>query len=298
MVGAGYLGRTLGAADLPRLRETLRDALGARIAGRSRAARPGRRRGEVPGLGPSLGDTRLAPVRVARDVVPAVYRVDPRTMPLGDMVRAATELGREVRALDPRLTYSHLGTLTEPRASSSLLRGRPDRSDLRAHPGHGLRGRDHGRVEPGALRRRRPPARLGDPDRRRPRAAHGTARLPDVRPRPRARGGRPRHRAPQPSTDRDVVVVTDPHYNALVAHEIVGHPVRARPRLKMEMAYAGRSWLSEAWTTPRSAGPSPRRSSPRTRTPRCPATATTRTTTTARPAAASFTSTGASSAAS
>jgi TldD protein len=48
---------------------------------------------------------------------------------------------------------------------------------------------------------------------------------------------------PLPSTDREVVVVTDPHYNALVAHEIVGHPAELDRALKMEMAYAGRSWL-------------------------------------------------------
>ena len=48
---------------------------------------------------------------------------------------------------------------------------------------------------------------------------------------------------PLPSTDRDVVVVTDPHYNTLVAHEIVGHPSELDRGLKMEMAYAGRSWL-------------------------------------------------------
>jgi TldD protein len=43
--------------------------------------------------------------------------------------------------------------------------------------------------------------------------------------------------------DREVVVVTDPHFNALVAHEIVGHPSEADRALKMEAAYAGRSWL-------------------------------------------------------
>ena len=43
--------------------------------------------------------------------------------------------------------------------------------------------------------------------------------------------------------DREVVVVTDPHFNALVAHEIVGHPSEADRALKMETAYAGRSWL-------------------------------------------------------
>lgn len=46
-----------------------------------------------------------------------------------------------------------------------------------------------------------------------------------------------------PSTDKEVIVVTDPHYNALVVHEIIGHPVEADRALKMETAYAGRSWL-------------------------------------------------------
>jgi len=44
-------------------------------------------------------------------------------------------------------------------------------------------------------------------------------------------------------SEREVVVVTDPHFNALVAHEIVGHPCEADRALKMEAAYAGRSWL-------------------------------------------------------
>lgn len=44
-------------------------------------------------------------------------------------------------------------------------------------------------------------------------------------------------------TDREVVVVTDPHSNGLVSHEIVGHPCEADRALKMEAAYAGRSWL-------------------------------------------------------
>ena len=41
----------------------------------------------------------------------------------------------------------------------------------------------------------------------------------------------------------EVTVVTDPHFNALVAHEIVGHPSEADRALKMEAAYAGRSWF-------------------------------------------------------
>ena len=42
---------------------------------------------------------------------------------------------------------------------------------------------------------------------------------------------------------REVVVVTDPHFNALLSHEIVGHPSEADRALKIEAGYAGRSWL-------------------------------------------------------
>ena len=38
-------------------------------------------------------------------------------------------------------------------------------------------------------------------------------------------------------------MVTDPHYNTLLSHEIIGHPVELDRGLKMEAAYAGRSWL-------------------------------------------------------
>jgi TldD protein len=48
---------------------------------------------------------------------------------------------------------------------------------------------------------------------------------------------------PLKATDKDVVVVTDPHYNALVCHEIVGHPAELDRALKFETGYAGRSWF-------------------------------------------------------
>src|SRR5262245_34634401 len=245
MVGAGYLGRTLGAADLPRLREILRDALGRahRRAGANGEAKA-EARGKFPGLGASLADTRLAPVRVSRDVVPAVYRVDPRTLPLGDMVRMATDVGREVRALDPRLTYSQIATLTELSRelfcssegalidqAFALTQGMAyvvgttaeSSQELYDVVGHqrgweiladGVRG-----------------PLLEQPDFRTfalalAREAAELAAAP-----------------PLPSTDREVVVVTDPHYTALVAHEVVGHPTELDRALKTEMAYAGRSWL-------------------------------------------------------
>lgn len=46
-----------------------------------------------------------------------------------------------------------------------------------------------------------------------------------------------------PATSEPVIVVTNPHFNALLVHEIVGHPAEADRALKLETAYAGRSWL-------------------------------------------------------
>jgi TldD protein len=245
MVGAGYLGGSLGAADVPRLREILRDALGrahrrAWASGEAKAEA----RDTLPGLGASLADTRLAAVRVGREVVPAVYRVDPRTVPLEAMVRATTELGRELRALDPRLTYGHLATHTELSRelfcssegalidqTFALTQGMAyvvgttteSSQELYDVVGH-QRGWEV--VTDGA---HEPFMELPD---FRTFALDLAREAIDLAAAP-----------PLPSTDREVVVVTDPHYNALVAHEIVGHPSELDRGLKMEMAYAGRSWL-------------------------------------------------------
>jgi TldD protein len=48
---------------------------------------------------------------------------------------------------------------------------------------------------------------------------------------------------PLKATEKEVVVVTDPHYNALVCHEIIGHPTELDRALKFETGYAGRSWF-------------------------------------------------------
>ena len=245
MVGAGYVGGVVGAADWPRLREILRDAL---ARAHRRAAASGEAKAEArakfPGLGAALADTRLAPVRVARDVVPAVYRIDPRAVPLPDIVRMTTELGREIRALDPRLTFHHLAAVTEisrelfASAEGALIdqtfaltqgmayvvgttaESSQELYDVLGHQ-RGWEIMTDGIHEP-----------LID--------------LPDFRAFALALAREAVDLAsapPLPSTDRDVVVVTDPHYNALVAHEIVGHPTELDRGLKMEMAYAGRSWL-------------------------------------------------------
>ncbi len=48
---------------------------------------------------------------------------------------------------------------------------------------------------------------------------------------------------PAPTTEKPVVVVTDPDFNGLVAHEIIGHPSELDRAMKWETGYAGRSWF-------------------------------------------------------
>jgi len=44
-------------------------------------------------------------------------------------------------------------------------------------------------------------------------------------------------------SEKEVTVVTDPYFNSLLVHEIIGHPMEADRVLKYETAYAGRSWF-------------------------------------------------------
>ena len=161
------------------------------------------------------------------------------------MVRTATELGREIRALDPRLTYSHLATVTELSRelfcssegalidqTFALTQGMAYVVGTTAESSQELYdvvGHQRG---------------LGDPDRRRARAVHGAARLPDVRPRPRPGGGRARgrpRRSPRPTgTSWSSPIRTTTRWSRTRSSAI---PASSTAALKMEMAYAGRSWL-------------------------------------------------------
>jgi TldD protein len=245
MIAPGYVGQTLGTADLDELDRVVREAL-------ERAYRRAMVNGEMKAdarekfgpLGEALADTRLHPIEVRQDTVAAVYRVDPRTMSLAEMVRYATDVSRQVAAVDTGVKYNYVGTVTE--LSRELFvsseGARIDQSfaltmgtctvvtvdgevsqDLYDALGH-QRGWEIllDGVDEAALRF--------------PSFLEFSLSL--------AREGVALAAAPVlPTSERDVVVVTDPHYNTLVSHEIIGHPVELDRALKMETAYAGRSWL-------------------------------------------------------
>ena len=195
-------------------------------------------------LGEALADTRLHPVEVRRDTIPAVYEVDPRTMDLARMVDETTDVSRRLAAQDPRLKYNYVSTLTQ--LSRELFVSTEgacvDQSfaltqglvwavavvDGVSHEIYDVLGHQRGWE---ILTRGVDEPLIQFPTFVEFALAMGREAV-EVAAAPVL-----------PSSDRDVVVVTDPHYNTLVSHEILGHPVELDRALKMETAYAGRSWL-------------------------------------------------------
>ena len=244
-VAPGYVGLTLGAADLTELERLLRDALASAYRRATfNADMKADAREKFGPLGEALADTRLAPVEIRRDTVGAVYRVDPRTVELAEMVRYATDVSREVAAAASAVKYNWISTLaqlsrelfastegalidqafalTQGACAVVAVAGQAS-LDLHDVLGH-QRGWEillEGVEDPLV---RFPPFREFSVALAREAAELAAA-------------------PPLPSSDREVVVVTDPHYNTLVSHEIIGHPVELDRALKMETAYAGRSWL-------------------------------------------------------
>src|SRR5438309_108660 len=245
MVAPGWVGLTLGSADLADLPRRLREAL-------ERAYRRAMVNGELKAtarekfgpLGEALADTRLHPIDVREDTVPAVYAIDPRTLPLAEMVAFTTDVSRRVAAAGPAPKYNYISTMTQLSRelfastegalvdqSFALTQGMclvvgvdgdvsQELYDVLGHQ-RGWEILTDGVDDP----------LLGFP----PFVDFSLAM---------ARESVELARAPAlPTSEREEVVVTDPHYNTLVSHEIVGHPVELDRALKMETAYAGRSWL-------------------------------------------------------
>ncbi len=245
MVAPGYFGRSLGAADLPHLEHIFKDALqSAYRRAMANAELKAEVKGKFGALGDSLSDTRLHPVQVRQEVVPAVFEVDPRAVPLDEMVRFTTDISKQVRAVHARLSYNYVSTMTqlsrELFASSegalidqsfaltqgmcyAVATGEGNSQELSDVVGH-QRGWE-------ILTRG-----VDDPLMTFPPFLEFSLDM--------AREGVELAVSPAlPTLDREVTVVTDPHYNTLVSHEIIGHPVELDRGLKMETAYAGRSWL-------------------------------------------------------
>src|SRR3989442_11322289 len=113
-VAPGYVGLTLGAADLGRLPAVIREAIErAHRRALVNAEMKADARGKFGRLGEALADTRLCPIAARQDTVPAEYEVDPRAVRLGDMVAYTTDVSRQVGAPDSRPNHHDIATLTQ-----------------------------------------------------------------------------------------------------------------------------------------------------------------------------------------
>jgi len=243
---AGYFGQTLGAADTDNLSEVIRDGLSQAY---ERAIASSRIKSEKKShwqtLGQSLHSTELAPIEICQDTIPGVYQINPIDVSLEEVSRLAQEVSKAVASYDPRVKINQIlietSLIRELFVSSeganidrtyALTQGlcavvavgnsgiQQSHYDCLGHQ-RGWEILTDGIEE--ELLRSKPFMHFALD------LAADSVSLSEARP--------------CPSSGKEVVVVTDPHYNALLVHEIIGHPTELDRALKLETAYAGRSWF-------------------------------------------------------
>ena len=245
MMAPGYFGRSLGAAELPRLDKVIKEAMRhAHHRARANADRKAAVRAEFGRLAETLSSTALAPIEIHQDVVPAAFEIDPRAVLLDELIALTTEISRSCSALDPHVKYTFISAFTllsrELFCSSEgtnidqsfaltqgscfvVAHGKSGPQELYDYIGHQrgwevmIRGAEEEFI-------RFPDFRTFCAN-----LTKDAVSLSEARP--------------LKATDDEVVVVTDPHFNTLKVHEIIGHPTELDRALKMEASYAGRSWL-------------------------------------------------------
>ena len=241
----GYYGKILGTTDMDRIQEVVRDGIRqAHQRARANAQMKSRAKRRFGALGESLYDTSLAPVRIAQETVPAVYRTDPRSLPLEDAVRMAVDSCRAAQGVSKQIVYAatSAGTFLMRELFCSTEGIDIDQSFAQTE-GFAIVicSGEHGNLEiydfSGHQRGWEILSEGYD---------NGTIILPDFvsfAKQLATDGVEVANAPPLRPPDKDVVVVTDPHFNTLLVHEVVGHPSELDRALKYETSYAGRSWF-------------------------------------------------------
>lgn len=244
-VAPGYVGLALGPGDLAQLELVVAAALErAHRRALANAALKAETREKFGPLGEALASLRLHPVAAHEDTVPAEYAIDPRAVPLAELVALARDVSARLRALGPRLAYNRVVAYTElsREVFASTEGALIDQAFALTQGTAAVVASTAGVTQElwDAMGHQRGwevlTEGVADPLLRFPPFADFALAL--------AREALELVEAPPlRTTARPVVVVTDPHYTALLAHEIIGHPTELDRALKMETAYAGRSWL-------------------------------------------------------
>ena len=242
---AGFYGGILGSADIPNIENVVWAGIrAAHQRARVSARHKGLIKGRFATLGGSLTQTKLAPVPIVQDTVPATYLQDPRDVPLAEIVRMAVEGCQAVQSQGGNIAYAatHATTFLLRELYLSSDGADIDQSFAQTEGfAFALAAGDAGNYEhydfTGHQRGWEILSEGYD---------NGAIILPDFMDFCRKVGfdaAEVSTAPPLKPPDKDVVVVTDPHFNTLLVHEVVGHPSELDRALKYETAYAGRSWF-------------------------------------------------------
>jgi TldD protein len=244
MVAPGYFGQILGRGDLKDFPATIsRGVKHAHERAIANAHEKTQIRTRFKELAASLSNTRLAPIEAHKDTIKAEFAIDPRSVRVDDMSRYVTDISQAVQdvadikynaisavtRLNRELFTSSEGScidqsfaLTE---GSSYVVAITENGDQELYDAFGHQ-RGWEVIIEGIVEEHLRNLDLLTFSTNLARDAVKLANSPAVR-----------------SSQKEVVVVTDPHFNTLKCHEIIGHAAELDRALKMETAYAGRSWL-------------------------------------------------------
>ena len=242
---AGYYGRVLGAADAANIESVVWGGLKqAHQRARASASEKSRMQGRYPHLGASLTGAELAAVPAAQDTVPAAFAADPRSVTVAETLRMAVDGCKALQDSGGKVLYCAAS------ASTFLLRelflssdGADIDQSFAQTEGFAIVicSGEHGSYELYDFTgHQRGWEVLTDG------YANGPIVLPnfiDFCAKLSADALETAAAPPLKPPDRDVVVVTNPHFNTLLVHEVVGHPSELDRALKYETGYAGRSWF-------------------------------------------------------
>lgn len=246
ILAPGYFGETLGAADVDGLPDVIRGGLGqAYERAIANSATKNERKNRWGALGQSLRSSELAPIKAYQDTIKGVYQINPLDVSLDEVSALAQQVSKAVASCDSRVKINQVFIDTSINRelfvnseganidrTYALTQGLSwvaavgNSGNQQAH--YDCLGHQRGweiltdGVEEEVIKLK--PFMQFALD-----LAADSVSLSEARP--------------CPSSDKDVVVVTDPHYNTLLVHEIIGHPTELDRGLKLETAYAGRSWL-------------------------------------------------------
>jgi TldD protein len=245
-LAGGYFGESLGTVDVDNLEGVIKDGLRqayerAIVSSRMKSERKSR----WETLGESLCSSELAPTKACKDNIAAVYKTNPLGLSLEEVGKLAGEISKALSSSDSRLKINQV--LVETSLARELFVSSEGANIDRAYAlTQGLCwmaavGNSGNHVELyDCLGHQRGWEVLTDGvdeklTRLKPLMGFALNLAADCISLSEAKAC--------PSTGQDVVVVTNPHYNTLLCHEIIGHPTELDRALKFETAYAGRSWL-------------------------------------------------------